>query len=115
MEFAARTNQVIVTKNHDMMTLCDEAGQRFVWIDPRGRQLSRPAQVLLVFSQIDDWEVTLRDHPDICIHARRTGCKPIASAEAARLARNRMREIRRRKRQATRSAKRQSPDQVEGL
>ncbi len=38
IEFARRTNQVIVTSNHDMMLLCDEAGQRFVWMDPRGRQ-----------------------------------------------------------------------------
>lgn len=36
---AIRTNQVIVTANHDMMQLCAEAGQRFVWLDPRGRQL----------------------------------------------------------------------------
>lgn len=45
----------MVTSNHDMMTLCDELGQQFVWIDPRGRQLERPDQVLLVFSQISEW------------------------------------------------------------
>ena len=35
IEFARKTNQIIVTSNHDMMMLCDEVGQHFVWIDPR--------------------------------------------------------------------------------
>ena len=39
--FAKRTNQVIVTSNHDMMLICEQAGQRFVWIDPHGRKLSQ--------------------------------------------------------------------------
>jgi predicted nuclease of predicted toxin-antitoxin system len=52
LAYALRTNQIIVTSNHDMMMICDEADQRFVWLDPRGRQYSRVEQVLLVFSQI---------------------------------------------------------------
>lgn len=96
VEFARRTGQVIVSSNHDMMALCDEVGQRFVWLDPRGRTLPREAQVLLVFQQISQWQEILDGDPDVCVHARRTGCKPIASAEAARLARNRMRHIHRR-------------------
>lgn len=96
--FAKRTNQVIVTSNHDMMTLCDESGQRFVWIDPYGRTLNGEAQVLLVFQQVAKWEQLLSDHPDMCIIARRSGCKPIASNEAARLAYNRMRALERKRR-----------------
>ena len=56
VEFALRTNQVIVTKNHDMMTICAELGQRFVWLDPLGKGLSREHQVVLVFQQVRDWE-----------------------------------------------------------
>lgn len=98
VDFARQTNQVIVTKNHDMMTLCDEAGQRFVWIDPRGKQLSLPEQVLLVFGQIDHWQEILTADSAVCVRALRTGARPIASAEAARLAGNRMRELKRRNR-----------------
>lgn len=65
--FAQRTNQVIVTSNHDMMTLCDEAGQRFVWLDPRGRTLTYEAQVLLVFSQIASWEQILSEQEHVCV------------------------------------------------
>ena len=45
VEHAQRHRQVIVTQNHDMMTLCEELGQRFIWIDPRSRQLHREQQV----------------------------------------------------------------------
>ena len=72
VQFAQRTNQVIVTSNHDMMTLCDESGQRFVWLDPKGRKLSREAQVLLVFQQIAEWEKILIEQPEMCVHARRS-------------------------------------------
>lgn len=70
--FAAKTNQVIVTSNHDMMLLCHEANQRFVWIDPRGRQLSREQQVVLCFSQIARWEEILGDDTEVCVRALRT-------------------------------------------
>ena len=98
IDFARRTGQVIVTSNHDMMTLCDESGQRFVWIDPRGRRLDGDAQVLLVFRQVAEWERILTGQPDMCVVARRTGCRAITSAEAARLAYNRMRALERKKR-----------------
>lgn len=101
VEFALRTNQIIVTKNHDMMTLCAELGQRFVWLDPRGKRLSREHQVVLVFQQVREWERLLAADPATCVVARRTGCSPIASAEASRLAFNRMRVLERRKRKKT--------------
>lgn len=96
IEFAQRTNQVIVTSNHDMMLLCDEAGQQFVWIDPRGRQFRREQQVLLCFQQIRTWEEILESGE--CVHAFRTKAVPIASAEAAQLAMQRFRALRRRQR-----------------
>lgn len=102
--FARATNQIVVTSNHDMMTLCDEADQRFVWIDPYGRPLRREQQVILAFTQIAEWQRLLEQHPDRCVMARRTRCVPIESHEAARRARNRMRSLERRRR--TRQRKR---------
>ncbi len=96
LEFALRTNQIIVTSNHDMMLIC--ADQRFVWFDPRGRQYSLLEQVLLVFSQIETWEQLLATSPDMCVRAMRTKCQVIAGSEAARLAEQRMRALRRRQR-----------------
>lgn len=115
VEFAQKTNQVIVTSNHDMMTLCDELGQRFVWLDPKGKTLAREAQVLLVFQQIAMWEQLLLEHPEMCVHAHRTSCKAIASEDAARLATNRMRKILRRKRPNQRAIRPEIHGQVQGL
>ena len=100
IEFARRTNQVIVTSNHDMMLLCHEAGQPFVWIDPRGRQLQLEEQVLLCFRQVRDWDDILASGN--CVHAMRTKAVLISSAEAARLATQRFRALRRRQRAASR-------------
>ncbi len=91
VEHALQTNTVIVTSNHDMMQICAEAGQRFIWLDPRGRQLTRAKQLLLVLEQIDDWNSIVESNSTDCVHARRTGCRPIKPAEAARLATQRMR------------------------
>lgn len=77
-----------------MMLLCDEVGQRFVWIDPRSRQFRREDQVLLCFQQIRAWEEILESGQ--CVHAFRTKATPIDSAEAARLAMQRFRALRRR-------------------
>jgi hypothetical protein len=98
LEHALRTNQVIVTSNHDMMMICAEAGQRFVWLDPRGRQYSRADQVLIVFTQIDQWGQILAQNSTQCVRALRTKATAIDADEAARLARARMRDLRRRQR-----------------
>ncbi len=89
--YAKRTNQVIVTQNHDMMLLCDELGERFVWLDPRGRQMSREEQVLVVFSQTFAGEEILAS--GTCVRALRTKCVAIERREAARLAYQRMRRL----------------------
>lgn len=98
VEHAKRTNQVIVTSNHDMMLICEEARQQFVWVDPYGRTLNRRAQVVLAFEQVEAWQSILASDPEICVRALRTKCEPIAASEAARLAAQRMRELRRRRR-----------------
>lgn len=99
IEFARKTNQIIVTSNHDMMLLCDEVGQQFVWIDPRRRQFLREEQVLLCFGQIRRWEEILAT--GACVRAMRSKAVPIDSAEAARLAAQRFRAIRRRQSRGT--------------
>jgi hypothetical protein len=101
VEHSLRTNQIIVTSNHDMMLICAEAGQRFVWLDPRGRQLTRAEQVLLVFSQIDEWQQILEEQSGMSIRALRTRSVAIESAEAARLARRRMRDLHQRRQRRT--------------
>jgi predicted nuclease of predicted toxin-antitoxin system len=98
LAFAQQANEIIVTSNHDMMLICAEVGQRFVWLDPRGRHYSRVEQVLLVFSQIERWEELLVTRPDGCVRSMRTKCELIAGGEAARLAQQRMRAIQRRQR-----------------
>lgn len=98
IEFAQRTNQVIVTSNHDMMLLCNEAGQRFVWIDPRRRRLTAEEQVLLCFSQMQRWQEILESDPGACVRALRTKAEAIESSEAARLAGQRFKAIQRKKR-----------------
>jgi hypothetical protein len=82
-----------------MMMLCDEVGQQFVWIDPRRRQFLREEQVLLCFGQIRQWEEILAT--GTCVRAMRSKAVPIESAEAARLAAQRFRAIRRSQRPAT--------------
>ena len=115
VEYARRANQVIVTHNHDMMTLCAELGQRFVWLDPRGKQLTREAQVLLVFQQIARWEAILTQSPEACVHARRTRCEQIAPEEAARLATARMRALARRRQRVRAKRAPESGNTLEGL
>ena len=98
IDYALKTKQIIVTSNHDMMLLCSEAGQRFVWLDPRGKQLGGVEQALLVLRQILAWQDILESDSSICVRAMRTKCEPIDSAEAARLASQRMKTIQKRRR-----------------
>jgi predicted nuclease of predicted toxin-antitoxin system len=98
IEYSLRTNQIIVTSNHDMMLLCAEAGQRFVWLDPRGSHLSGIDQTLLVLRQVQEWESILSNDATSCVRAMRTKCSRIEPAEAARLAGQRMKALQKRKR-----------------
>ena len=104
-----------MTQNHDMMQICADAGQRFVRVDPRGRQLTKARQLLTVLHQIDRWIDILRRDEGTCVQAMRTSCRPIAPAEAARLATQRQRanerKIRKRK-QATDDDQLQTEEQA---
>ena len=104
VRFALRTNQVIVTSNHDMMLICEQEGQRFVWLDPRGRQLSQRQQVLVCLVQIEQWEEILARPYGLCVRALRTKASAIGALEAARLAGERMRRLERRRRATARRA-----------
>ncbi len=104
VQFALRTNQVIVTSNHDMMLICEQEGQRFVWLDPRGRQLSQRQQVLICLTQIEEWKEILTRPNGLCVRALRTKASAILASDAARLAGERMRRLERRKRAAARRA-----------
>ena len=115
LAFAQKTHQTVVTSNHDMMTLCDEAGQRFVWLDPHGRHFRLEEQVLLAFQQIRSWGQILDEHPDRCVRALRTKCEPIQSDEAARLAVQRMRSLERKRRARVRRRQRSGQDPLDGL
>ncbi len=106
VEFARQRNQVIVTSNHDMMTLCHEESVPFVWLDPRGKQLHLEEQVLLVFKQIREWDRLFAEGAE-CVRAMRTKCEAMPAEEAARLVTNRMRKLeqRQRKKQAKETQK----------
>lgn len=100
LRHAQRTNQVIVTQNHDMIVLCADEGESVVWLDPRDKDLSREAMVILCFSQITGWQELLdaADGP-ICVVARKTRCEAISMPDARKRAlargKRRRREMRR--------------------
>lgn len=102
--YAQLTSQIIVTSNHDMMLLCEEAGQRFVWVDPFGKQLSRAEQVLVVFRQIDSWAEILSDGTS-CVRSQRTKCSSISATEAVRLVGQRMRDLQRHRRSSSKAVR----------
>lgn len=94
LDFAQKTNQVVVTSNHDMILLCAESQQTVIWVDPRGRQFSREDLVLLVFKSISDWEERLNQAASaVCLRAMRTKTETLSLNEAGRLAQQRMRRI----------------------
>lgn len=94
LDFAQKTNQVIVTINYDMVLLCAERQRPVIWIDPKGRGYSREDLVLLVFKNVNDWEHRLnRSDSAVCIRALRTKTETLDLSEAARQTRKRMRRI----------------------
>ncbi len=100
---AKRTNQVVVTSNHDMILLCAEEGESVIWIDPRGRQFRRAEFVALAFGRVEEWQEALAasDGPT-CIHVLRTKTEVLTLDRAQHLVVERMRRLRARKRSQTR-------------
>lgn len=110
LDHARRTNQIIVTSNHDMVMLCAEEDHSVIWVDPWGRQLTRETWALLAFSQVQLWDDILREHDSICVRALRSRCEPISLDDAYDMAERRLKRIRERRSQSRREAK-ASPDQ----
>lgn len=94
LQHARQTNQVVVTSNHDMIMLCAEENESVIWIDPRGRQLTRTAFVPLVFVRVEEWQELLAaaDEP-ICVHALRTKTEVLTLERARHLVVQRMRRL----------------------
>ena len=61
IDHARTTNQVVVTSNHDMILLCLEQQQSVIWLDPRGRKVTRDEMVVLVFRAASVWEDLLQN------------------------------------------------------
>jgi hypothetical protein len=96
---ARRTNQVVVTSNHDMIMLCAEENESVIWIDPRGRQFRRAEFVPLVFGRVEEWQklLAMADEP-ICVHVLRTKTEVLTLDRACHLVTQRARRLQARKR-----------------
>lgn len=100
---AKRTNQVVVTSNHDMILLCAQEAESVIWIDPRGRQFKRTELVPLVFTRVEAWQDLLSDADGpICVHVLRTKTEVLELDRAVHLVLQRMRRLRARKRSTSR-------------
>jgi predicted nuclease of predicted toxin-antitoxin system len=104
---AIRTNQVVVTYNHDMIMLCAQERQPVIWIDPRGRQFRHDELAVLSFGGIARWhELLVAADGPVCVRVLRTKVEVLPLDRAWALAERRMRLLKRRSRlrRATRPA-----------
>lgn len=99
LDHATKTNQVVVTNNHDMIMLAAERYVSVLWVDPRSRQFTLDELALLCFQRIAEWqrEFDRADGP-VCVRALRTKTEPLELSRAAELARRRLSVLARRKR-----------------
>ena len=98
LEHAVKTNQVVVTSNHDMIMLCAERGQSVVWLDPRGRQLRHDETVVLAFSGLAEWARLLHEaEGPSCVRVLRTKAEVLTLERASVLAKRRMMALRARR------------------
>lgn len=103
LNHARRTNQVVVTSNHDMIILCAEQGESVIWLDPHGRKITRDEMVVLVFREVAAWQAMLDEASGpVCLRALRTKNEAMSLDRAAHLVRQRMRKIAQRRRQKKR-------------
>lgn len=110
LDHARKTNQVVVTSNHDMIMLCAEVGESVIWLDPRGRQLRREEHVVLAFTNIVEWQRLLHQAgAPVCVRAMRTKNEVLTLERASALAERRVRALRARRRRRARPTHRQ-PD-----
>lgn len=103
---AMATNQVVVTKNHDMIMLCAEKGASVIWLDPHRRHLRLDEQAALAFAGIVDWCGRLQAATEaVCIRVLRTRVHVYPVAEGAALAERRYRAIQKKAQQTRRRRK----------
>ncbi len=91
-----------MTANHDMIVLCADEAAPVVWLDPRDKDLSRRAMVVLCFTQVTEWQRLLDQTDDpLCVVARKTLCEalPLEAARKRALDRGKRRRREMRKRQ----------------
>ena len=99
LDYARSANQVVVTSNHDMILLCLEQAQSVIWLDPRGRKITRDDMVVLVFKAAREWEGMLQSATGpVCIRALRTKNESLPVERAVHLVQQRMRRIAAKKR-----------------
>ncbi len=100
LSFAQKTNQIVVTKNHDMIMLCAEQGASVVWLDPHGRHLRLDEQASMAFHGIVDWCADLAGATEpVCLRVLRTRRHLLPVAEGAAQAEKRYRAMQKRKAQ----------------
>jgi hypothetical protein len=114
LDHARRTNQIVVTSNHDMVMLCAEEGHSVIWVDPWGRQFSREAWVLLVFTPLARWDQLFSVDDNVCIRALRSRCEAVSLDETYEMAEWRFKRIRARRARRSRSAQ-VNPGQSQAL
>ncbi len=91
---AARTNQVIVTSNLDMVMLCAEQGQPVVWIDARGRQYTSDQLAALALLGIAEWDRKLTQAGTlVCLRVLPTRVDVLPLSRGGQLAERRLRRI----------------------
>ncbi len=101
IDHARATNQVVVTSNHDMILLCLEQHQSVIWLDPRGRKVTRDEMVVLVFRAAREWEDLLQSAAGpVCIRSLRTKNERLSVERAVHLVQQRMKRIAAKKRRA---------------
>ncbi len=87
LDHAIKCNQVVVTRNHDMIMLCAERGVSVVWLDPHGTRLSIDRQAALAFGSIRQWTDALEGASEaVCVRALRTRVRTMPVADGADLA-----------------------------
>lgn len=111
---AKKTNQVIVTSNHDMVLLCPTEAESVIWIDPRGRQFGRAEMVAVVFGRVEEWQELLAAAADpVCLHVLRTKTEALDLDRASHLVIQRMRRLHARKRSAAKRPRNPSQPQLD--
>lgn len=96
---AIKTNQVVVTSNHDMVMLCAERGASVIWLDPHRRHLRLDEQADLAFRGVVTWcELLAGASEPVCVRVLRTRVHVYPVAEGAALAEKRYRAIQKKQR-----------------